>query len=168
MKFIFTCGGTAGHINPALAVAGRLKELLPDSEFLFLGAEGKMEMDLVPREGYQIKPLKITNLSRGKSLKALRHNLNTVKNVALSYRQAKAIIRDFQPDAVIGTGGYVCYPVLKAASRLHVPTAVHESNAVPGLTTKMLARLVDRIMAGEISDAKTVAAVLKAKQWLGR
>ena len=148
MKFIFTCGGTAGHINPALAVAGRLKELLPDSEFLFLGAEGKMEMDLVPREGYQIKPLKITNLSRGKSLKALRHNLNTVKNVALSYRQAKAIIRDFQPDAVIGTGGYVCYPVLKAASRLHVPTAVHESNAVPGLTTKMLARLVDRIMVG--------------------
>ena len=148
MKFIFTCGGTAGHINPALAVAGRLKELLPDSEFLFLGAEGKMEMDLVPREGYQIKPLKITNLSRGKSLKALRHNLNTVKNVALSYRQAKAIIRDFQPDAVIGTGGYVCYPVLKAASRLHVPTAVHESNAVPGLTTKMLAKLVDRIMVG--------------------
>ena len=148
MKFIFTCGGTAGHINPALAVAGRLKELLPDSEFLFLGAEGKMEMDLVPREGYAIKPLKITNLSRGKSFKALTHNIDTLKNVVVSYRQAKAIIRDFQPDAVIGTGGYVCYPVLKAASQLHIPTAVHESNAVPGLTTKMLAKLVDRIMVG--------------------
>ena len=148
MKFIFTCGGTAGHINPALAVAGRLKELLPDSEFLFLGAEGKMEMDLVPREGYAIKPLKITNLSRGKNFKALTHNIATLKNVAVSHRQAKAIIRDFQPDAVIGTGGYVCYPVLKAAAQLHIPTAVHESNAVPGLTTKMLAKLVDRIMVG--------------------
>lgn len=148
MKFIFTCGGTAGHINPALAVAGRLKELMPDSEFLFLGAEGKMEMDLVPREGYAIKPLKITNLSRGKSFQALTHNIATLKNVVVSYRQAKAIIRDFQPDAVIGTGGYVCYPVLKAASQLHIPTAVHESNAVPGLTTKMLAKLVDRIMVG--------------------
>lgn len=148
MKFIFTCGGTAGHINPALAVAGRLKELLPDSEFLFLGAEGKMEMELVPLEGYDIRPLRITNLSRGKNLKALAHNMETVKNVVLSYREAKAIIRDFQPDAVIGTGGYVCYPVLRAASRLHIPTAVHESNAVPGLTTKLLAKLVDRIMVG--------------------
>lgn len=148
MKFIFTCGGTAGHINPALAVAGRLKELMPDSSFLFLGAEGKMEMELVPREGYEIKPLKITNLSRGKSFEAMLHNINTVKNVAASHHEAKKIIRDFKPDAVIGTGGYVCFPVLKAASELHIPTAVHESNAVPGLTTKLLAREVDKIMVG--------------------
>lgn len=148
MKFIFTCGGTAGHINPALAVAGRLKELLPDSEFLFLGAEGKMEMDLVPREGYAIRPLKITNLSRDRNLTALAHNLTTLKNVAVSHREVMSIIHAFQPDAVIGTGGYVCYPVLEAASALHIPTAVHESNAVPGLTTKMLARLVDRILVG--------------------
>ena len=114
MKFIFTCGGTAGHINPALAVAGRLKELLPDSEFLFLGAEGKMEMELVPREGYQIKPLKITNLSRGKNLKALSHNLATLKNVVVSYREAKAIIRDFQPDAVIGMSGAAGFSYLIA------------------------------------------------------
>lgn len=148
MKFIFTCGGTAGHINPAIAVAGRLRELMPDSQFLFLGAEGKMEMELVPREGYEIKPLKITNISRGKSFDALIHNINTLKNVAVSHHEAKAIIRDFGPDAVIGTGGYVCYPVLKAAAELHIPTAVHESNAVPGLTTKMLAKEVDRIMVG--------------------
>lgn len=148
MKFIFTCGGTAGHINPAIAVAGRLRELMPDSQFLFLGAEGKMEMELVPREGYEIKPLKITNISRGKSFDALVHNINTLKNVAVSHHEAKAIIKDFEPDAVIGTGGYVCYPVLKAAAELHIPTAVHESNAVPGLTTKMLAKEVDRIMVG--------------------
>ena len=148
MKFILTCGGTAGHINPALAVAGRLKELMPDSQFLFLGAEGKMEMDLVPRAGYEIRPLKITNLSRGKNLDALLHNIATVKNVAVSHHEAKRMIRDFGPDAVIGTGGYVCFPVLKAASELHIPTAVHESNAVPGLTTKLLAREVDRIMVG--------------------
>ena len=153
MKFIFTCGGTAGHINPALAVAGRLRELLPDSEMLFIGAEGKMEMELVPREGYEIKPLKITNISRGHSLSAMVHNLETLKNVAVSTHEAKKIIRDFKPDAVIGTGGYVCYPVLMAASELHIPTAVHESNAVPGLTTKQLAGHVDRIMLG-LEDSK--------------
>lgn len=148
MKFVLTCGGTAGHINPALAVAGRLHELLPDSEFLFLGAEGKMEMELVPREGYGIRPLKITNISRGRSLEAVMHNLNTLKNVLESEREARSILKEFRPDAVIGTGGYVCYPVLTAASKLHLPTLVHESNAAPGLTTKLLARHVDRILVG--------------------
>jgi UDP-N-acetylglucosamine--N-acetylmuramyl-(pentapeptide) pyrophosphoryl-undecaprenol N-acetylglucosamine transferase len=148
MRFVFTCGGTAGHVNPALAVAGRLHELFPDAEFLFLGAEGKMEMELVPRAGYKILPLHITNIARGKSLSAVAHNLDTVKNVIASEREAKRIIRDFAPDAVIGTGGYVCYPVLMAASRLHIPTLVHESNAVPGLTTRLLAKHVDRILVG--------------------
>lgn len=148
MKFVFTCGGTAGHINPALAVAGRLRELLPDSEMLFIGAEGKMEMELVPREGYKIEPLKITNISRGHSLEAIIHNLDTLKNVAVSTREAKRIMREFKPDVVIGTGGYVCYPVLMAASELKIPTAVHESNAVPGLTTKLLAEHVDKVMVG--------------------
>ena len=148
MKFIFTCGGTAGHINPAIAVAGRLRELMPDSEFVFLGAEGKMEMELVPREGYEIRPLKITNISRGRNLAAIKHNLETIKNVVVSHRDAKRIIREFKPDAVIGTGGYVCFPVLSAAHELHIPTFVHESNALPGLTTRMLANLVDRVMVG--------------------
>ena len=148
MRFVFTCGGTAGHINPALAVAGRLRELLPDSEFLFLGAEGKMEMQLVPMAGYDIKPLKITNISRGKSLKALLHNIRTVKNVAEATRETKKILKDFKPDVVIGTGGYVCYPVLMAAAKMHIPTAVHESNMVPGLTTKMLEEYAGVIMVG--------------------
>ena len=148
MKFILTCGGTAGHINPALAVAGRLRELMPDCEILFIGAEGKMEMELVPREGYKIEPLKITNISRGYSLEAIIHNLDTLKNVAVSTREAKRIMREFKPDVVIGTGGYVCYPVLMAASELKIPTAVHESNAVPGLTTKLLAEHVDKVMVG--------------------
>lgn len=148
MKFILTCGGTAGHINPALAIAGKLRELLPDSEFLFIGAEGKMEMELVPREGYEIRGLKITNISRGKSLEAVKHNIETLRNVAHSTHEAKSIIRDFKPDAVIGTGGYVCFPVLTAAHELGIPTAIHESNAVPGLTTKLLAERVDRVMVG--------------------
>ena len=148
MKFILTCGGTAGHINPALAVAGRLRELMPDCEILFIGAEGKMEMELVPREGYKIEPLRITNISRGHSLEAIIHNLDTLKNVAVSTREAKRIMREFKPDVVIGTGGYVCYPVLMAASELKIPTAVHESNAVPGLTTKLLAEHVDKVMVG--------------------
>lgn len=148
MKFVLTCGGTAGHINPALAVAGRLKELLPNSEFLFLGAEGKMEMELVPRAGYEIRGLSITNLSRGKSLEDVAHNINTLKNVVVSRHDTRQILKEFRPDAVIGTGGYVCYPVLREAARLHIPTVVHESNAVPGLTTKLLAEHVDRILVG--------------------
>ena len=148
MKFVLTCGGTAGHVNPALAVAGRLRELMPESEFLFLGAEGKMEMDLVPRAGYEIRGLKITNIARGRSLSALMHNLDTARNVIASEHEARAILKEFRPDAVIGTGGYVCFPVLDAASRLHIPTLVHESNALPGLTTRMLADKVDAILVG--------------------
>jgi len=148
MKFILTCGGTAGHIYPAVAVAGRIRELIPDVEILFIGAEGKMEMQLVPREGYEIKALKVTNLSRQLSIKGLVHNTKSAANLVASLGKAKEIIRGFKPDAVIGTGGYVCYPVLKAASELGIPTVVHESNAVPGLTTKMLAKKVDRVLVG--------------------
>ena len=148
MKFVFTCGGTAGHINPALAVAGRLKELMPDSQFLFIGVNGKMEMQLVPRAGYEIRGLDMTYIVRGHDLHAIAQNLETIRNVARSTREAKKIIRDFGADAVIGTGGYICYPVLSAAHELHIPTFVHESNAVPGLTTKLLADKVDRVMLG--------------------
>ncbi|MFB0920999.1 MAG: UDP-N-acetylglucosamine--N-acetylmuramyl-(pentapeptide) pyrophosphoryl-undecaprenol N-acetylglucosamine transferase, partial [Oscillospiraceae bacterium] len=148
MKFIFTCGGTAGHINPALGVAQRLKELLPESEILFVGAEGHMETELVPREGFPIKTVRITNISREMNLEGFKHNADTVKNVVTAMAQAKKIIREFQPDAVIGTGGYVCYPVLKAAHSLKIPTVVHESNAVPGLTTKMLSGSTDKILVG--------------------
>ena len=148
MKFLFTCGGTAGHINPALGVAQRLRELMPDCEILFVGADGHMETELVPREGFPIKTVTITNISREKSMEGFKHNIETVKNVVLATKQAKKIIREFQPDVAVGTGGYVCYPVLRAAHGLHIPTVVHESNALPGLTTKMLAGSTDRILVG--------------------
>jgi len=148
MKFLFTCGGTAGHINPAIAVAGRLREAMPDAQFLFIGAEDRMEADLVPRAGYELKTIRITNIRRGFRPEDISHNLKTVKNVLTSTAEARRIIKEFGPDVVVGTGGYVCYPVLKAASGLGIPTAVHESNAVPGLTTKMLERIVDTIMVG--------------------
>lgn len=148
MRYVFACGGTAGHINPALAIAGKLTEGDPDAAVLFIGAEGKMEMNLVPRQGYEIKGLHITNISRGHNAEAILHNLDTVKNVAVSLKDAKRILKEFKPDAVIGTGGYVCYPVLSAAADMHIPTAVHESNAEPGLTTKLLAGRVSRIFLG--------------------
>ena len=148
MNFLFACGGTAGHINPAIAVAGRLKELMPESKFLFVGAKGKMEEDLVPRAGYEIELIEITNIQRSLSPAGIKHNLKTALNVVKSLGASKRIIRDFKPDVVIGTGGYVCFPVLKAAQMMGIPTVLHESNAVPGLTTKMLAGGVDVMMVG--------------------
>lgn len=148
MRLLLTCGGTAGHVNPAVGVAGRIKELLPDSEVLFIGADGMMETELVPREGYEIKTVTITNLHRSLKPAEIVHNLKTFRNVLMSVPQAKRIIREFKPDVAVGTGGYVCYPVLKAAHSLGIPTLVHESNAQPGLTTKMLAKTVDCVMLG--------------------
>lgn len=148
MKFLFTCGGTAGHINPAISVAGRLRQLLPDCEILFVGAKGMMETELVPREGYEIKTVEISNLSRHLDLEGLKHNLHTLALVVHATKEAQQIMEEFQPDVVIGTGGYVCYPVLKAAHAMHLPTLVHESNAVPGLTTRMLSHIVDCVMVG--------------------
>lgn len=148
MNFLFTCGGTAGHINPALGVAGYLRELMPECGILFVGACGMMETELVPREGYDIETVTITNLSRSLSPRAVVHNIKTVKNVFAATAQAKKIIARFRPDAAVGTGGYVCYPVLRAARSMGVPALVHESNAVPGLTTRMLAGVVDCVMTG--------------------
>lgn len=148
MKILFTCGGTAGHINPALAVASGMKERFPECEILFIGALGNMEEKLVTRAGFDIKTVKITNISRERSLSGVTHNIDTVKNVFVSSVIARHILKDFSPDIVVGTGGYVCFPVLSAAHELHIPTVIHESNAAPGLTTRLLSRIVDRIMVG--------------------
>lgn len=148
MRLIFTCGGTAGHIYPAVAVASQMQRIYGKGEILFIGAEGHMETELVPREGYAIETVNITNISRDFSAEGIRHNAETVKNVIVSTAKAGKIIKDFQPDAVIGTGGYVCYPVLSAAHRQGIKTVVHESNASPGLTTRLLARTADRILVG--------------------
>lgn len=148
MNFLFACGGTAGHINPAIGVAGRIRELMPDSGILFIGAEGHMETELVPREGYEIRTVPISNLSRSLSIKGLAHNLDAARKLEASIPACRKIVSEFQPDVVIGTGGYVCYPVLSVAAKMGIPTAVHESNFQPGLTTKMLESHVDRIMVG--------------------
>lgn len=148
MRFLFTCGGTAGHINPGLAVAGRIRELMPDAEILFVGAQGHMETELVPREGYAIETVRIDGFQRSLKPKMLIRNLKTAGYLVESLRKARRIVREFRPDVAVGTGGYVCYPVLKTASELGVPTAVHESNAVPGLTTKLLEKSVNHIMVG--------------------
>ena len=148
MNFLFTCGGTAGHINPALAVAGVLRDRMPDCGILFVGANGRMETDLVPRAGYDIVTVEVTNIHRSLKPSEIAYNLRSLHNVRQATKDARRIIEDFKPDVAIGTGGYVCYPVLKAAAKLGIPTIVHESNAVPGLTTKMLAGAVDRILVG--------------------
>lgn len=161
MNFLFTCGGTAGHINPALAVAGRLREWMPDCGILFVGANGKMETDLVPRAGYDILTVEVTNLHRSLKPSEIAYNLKSLSNVVSATHAAKQIVKEFQPDVAIGTGGYVCYPVLKAAAQLGVPTVVHESNAVPGLTTKMLSGVVDRILVGFEESCQHYADVKK-------
>ena len=116
MRFLFACGGTAGHVNPAVGVAGRIRELLPESEILFIGALGKMEMELVPREGYEIRGVPVSNLSRSLSVEGIRHNIKFVSDLIKSGPACRKIIEEFKPDVVIGTGGYVCYPVLHEAA----------------------------------------------------
>lgn len=148
MNFLFACGGTAGHINPAVGVAGRLRELMPDCGILFIGAEGKMETELVPREGYDIRTIPMSNLSRSLSGEGIAHNVHAMGELLRSLPACRRIIEEFKPDAVVGTGGYVCYPVLSQAAKMGIPTLVHESNAQPGLTTKMLESRVDHIMVG--------------------
>ena len=147
MNILFTCGGTAGHINPALALARMFRER-DGANILFVGADGGMETRLVPKEGFDLKTVTITSFHRSMKLSALTHNIRTLHNMSRSGRQAAAILADFKPDLVVGTGGYASYPVVHAAARRGIPTAVHESNAVPGLTTKALSRVAEVVMVG--------------------
>ena len=148
MNILFTCGGTAGHVNPAVALARIFQERNPDCKVLFVGADGGMENHLVPKEGYEIRSVTITNFHRSFAPADIAHNLGTVRNMVRSKQQAARILDEFQPDLVVGTGGYASYPVVKEAARRHIPTAIHESNAMPGLTTKGLSKVVDRVMVG--------------------
>ncbi len=148
MNILFTCGGTAGHVNPAVALARIFQERHPGCRILFVGADGGMENRLVPKEGYEIRPVTITNFRRSMTPGNIAHNLGTLVNMQRSKGQARQILDDFKPDLVVGTGGYASYPVVRQAARRGIPTAVHESNAVPGLTTKALSKVVDRVMVG--------------------
>ena len=146
MNLIFTCGGTAGHINPAIAVANCMRERHPDCRILFIGATGHMEEKLVPQAGYELKCLPGSGLSRGKNLAALKKNVNAVKCVLSAVKECKKIFREFAPDCIIGTGGYASFPALYAGAQMGIPTCVHESNAVPGLTTKLAASRASRVL----------------------
>lgn len=148
MNVLFTCGGTAGHVNPAVALARIFQERSRGCQVLFVGADGGMETRLVPKEGYPIQTVTITNLQRSLSPAGIVHNAKTLLNMQRSRAQAKHILDRFQPDLVVGTGGYASYPMIQAASKLGIPTAIHESNAIPGLTTRLLERHADLIMVG--------------------
>ena len=147
-RVIFTCGGTAGHVNPAIAVAQLVAEKNPGVEILFVGAERGLEKELVPAAGYDFRTVHISSFHRSFKPAEIKHNLVSLYNMVRSPAEARAILRDFRPDVVIGTGGYASYPMVKAAAKAGIPTAVHESNAVPGLTTELLEPFADRIMVG--------------------
>jgi len=146
MNLIFTCGGTAGHINPAIAVANMMKERHQDCKILFIGATGKMEEKLVPQAGFELKCLPASGLSRKLNVSGIKQNLHAVKCVLSAVSQCRKIIKEFKADAVIGTGGYASFPALYAAQSLGIPTCVHEANALPGLTTKLAANKADKTM----------------------
>ncbi|MBQ3135694.1 MAG: undecaprenyldiphospho-muramoylpentapeptide beta-N-acetylglucosaminyltransferase [Oscillospiraceae bacterium] len=148
MNILFTCGGTAGHVNPAVALARLFQQEHPSCNVLFVGADGGMETRLVPKEGYEIRTVTITNFRRSLKPANIIHNIGTLKNMVTSKAQARRILDEFKPDLVVGTGGYASYPIVKQAARRGIPTAVHESNAVPGLTTKALSKVVDCVMVG--------------------
>ena len=145
-KILFAAGGTGGHINPALAVAGYIRENYPDAQILFAGTPNKMEATLVPAAGFDFTPIEISGFQRDLSLEGIKANISTIKKLIKALPRAKQIVRDFQPDAAIGFGGYASGPVIRAAAKMGVPCAVHEQNAFPGVTNKMLAKKVDRVL----------------------
>ena len=140
MRVLVSGGGTAGHINPALAIADKIKAEQPDSVIEYVGTPTGMENKLVPKSGYKIHGIAVRGFKRKLSL----DNIDAAIKAITSVSKAKKIIKEFDPDIVIGTGGYVCWPVMKAAAKMGIPTAIHESNAVPGVTAKMLSKMVDR------------------------
>lgn len=138
-------GGTGGHIFPAISIANALKEANPESEILFVGAKGRMEMEKVPAAGYKIVGLPITGLQRKLSLKNLLSNLKLPFRLMSSEIKAARLIKEFQPDIAIGVGGYASAPLLRQATRLGLPTLIQEQNGFAGMTNKMLASKVSRI-----------------------
>ena len=146
MNVIFTCGGTAGHINPAIAVANILKQRKPDCKILFIGAEGHMEEKLVPAAGFELVTLPGSGLSRKLNIAGIKKNIHALKCVVGAIAKCRKIIREFDADVIVGTGGYASFPAIYAGARLGVPTVVHESNALPGLTTKMAAGVATKVL----------------------
>ena len=153
MKVLFAGGGTAGHINPALAVAGYLREKEPDAKILYIGAKGGMEERLVPAAGFDFKSITVAGFQRKLNWKNVKRNAAAAVHVFTASREARRIIREFQPDICVGTGGYVAGPVIREAVKLKIPSVIHEQNAFPGVTNKMLSKHADRTMLA-VADAQ--------------
>ncbi|MDD7758999.1 MAG: undecaprenyldiphospho-muramoylpentapeptide beta-N-acetylglucosaminyltransferase [Aerococcus suis] len=141
MRVVLSGGGTGGHIYPALALQKQIKEKYPDAEFLYIGIARGLEAKIVPEAGLRFETITIQGLKRSFSW----DNMKLFSMMHKAIKDSKRLIREFNPDVVIGTGGYVCAPVLYAASRLHIPTVIHEQNSVAGITNKFLSRFVNKI-----------------------
>src|SRR4051812_4757920 len=146
LRFIVAGGGTGGHIFPAIAIANAIKQTRPDTQFLFVGAKGKMEMDKVPQAGYNIEGLDIAGFDRGSLFK----NVSLPYKLVKSFLQVRSIFKSYKPDAVIGVGGYSSFPVLRYAQQKGIPTFIHESNSFAGKSNILLGKNATKIfVAGE-------------------
>lgn len=144
MRVIIAAAGTGGHINPGIAIANKIEKEEAGTEIIFIGTDRGIEKDLVPRAGYKLKTIEAYGLSKKITINNIKKTIKTIK----SLKKAQKIIEEFKPDIVIGTGGYICGPVLTAAKRCNIPTVLHESNSFPGLAVKMLAKKTDAIFVG--------------------
>ncbi len=154
MKIVFAAGGTGGHINPALAAAGELRRRDPNTEILFIGTADHMESRLVPAAGFRFQTIEIAGFQRKPTPKNLVKNIKTVGLLLKSTGTVKKILSEFQPDVVVGFGGYVSGPVVRTAAKMGIKTAIHEQNAYPGVTNKALAKKADKVML-TVEAAKT-------------
>ena len=144
MKVIIAAAGTGGHINPGIAIANKIKQEEKNSEIIFIGTKRGMETNLVPRAGYELKTINSYGIPRSFTPKNIGRLFKTIKSVG----EAKKIIKEFKPDVIIGTGGYICVSVCRAAQKLNIPYIIHESNVLPGIATKLFAKNARKILAG--------------------
>ena len=147
MRILIAAGGTAGHINPALAIAGAMQKRHPEAGIHFAGRRGGMEYGLVTKAGYAFHPIEVNGIQRRLTPKNIVRNVVALYHLALSAPRADAILREVKPDLVIGAGGYVSGPVVRAAAKKGIRTAIHEQNAFPGVTNKLLAKQADLVFA---------------------
>jgi len=141
MRVLITGGGTGGHIYPDISIAKKLKQEFKDIDILYIGTNKGLERELVPKEGINFKTITVTGFQRKISPELIK----TINNLIKGLKQSRQIIKSFKPDFVIGTGGYVCGPVVLMASLMKIKTAIHEQNVIPGATNRILSKFVDRI-----------------------
>jgi len=157
MKVIIAAGGTAGHINPGLAVAEKIKKEHPDADIMFVGRKQGMEYKLVTQAGYKFSHMEVTGFQRSFSPENIKRNLITLKNLLTANKAADKILNEFKPDLVMGTGGYVSGPIVLRAAKKGIKTALHEQNAFAGVTNKLLSKNVDKVFVATEKASKFMA-----------